>query len=339
MSGTDRSWKKRLGMAAYLFVFLILCLVVAEMGARFMGLGDPILYYNSTLGGLRPLPDQQVTRLGDASVTIDANGYRTRTSPSDSSLNVLFLGDSVTWGGSIMDDRQIFSEQAALDLEARGLSMYAMNSGVNGTSLMNQAGVYRETEERIDAVVWLFPPGDAYRAFTTAGYLWPPMKKPRYALVELIDQIIRVYWLPRFRRETQGGVHAWSRSPVPEGREDFYQSVFARRFEDNKSSFERVVADIRSKDIPLIVAVTPVVLDGDVQPLGPDAESILRSAREKGAGILDLHDPIRISDSPSSLFLDAVHFDAPGHALVGGLIADRLADLVGPRAPVDASGE
>ena len=74
-----------------------------------------------------------------------------------------------------------------------------MNAGVNGTSLMNQADVYLNHQEEVDVLVWLFPWIDLNRAYTTAGYLWPPTKKPRFALVEIADHQIRTRWLTAFR--------------------------------------------------------------------------------------------------------------------------------------------
>lgn len=293
-----------------------------------MGFGDPVIYYNSAQGGLRPLPDQRVTRLGGAHVSVDKNGYRTTTTPSDSSFRILYLGDSVTWGGSSIDDTRIFSEQSAIRLRESGRAVYAMNAGVNSSSLMNQAGVYQETPGHIDAIVWLFPSGDLYRTFTSAGYLWPPTKKPRFALVEVVDKVIQIFWLPRFRQETASGTRRYTRASVPKGHEAFYESVFEERFESNVQAFEAVLADAASRGIPVLTGITPEFVDSVVRAPEREALQLMERADLLGALVLDLHTPFQSASDPGILYLDSVHFAEPGHALVGLNVAEALSALL-----------
>ena len=60
----------------YLVVMAVIALAVLEGAARYMGLGNPLLYYNDSWGGMRPVPNQQVKRFDGATVTIDENGFR-----------------------------------------------------------------------------------------------------------------------------------------------------------------------------------------------------------------------------------------------------------------------
>ena len=94
----------------YVLGVLAIGVVLLEVAARSMGLGDPVIYYNSVWGGLRPLPGQKVSRINDAQITIDANGFRTANVPIGDALRILYIGDSVTWGGSSVDDRNLFTE-------------------------------------------------------------------------------------------------------------------------------------------------------------------------------------------------------------------------------------
>ena len=144
-----------------LYVVLIVVggIVLLELVARKLGLGDPIIYYNAAWGGVRPLPNQQVTRLNQAQTTIDKNGFRTSVPESGVAFRILYLGDSVTWGGSSVSDTELFSEVASDALRQQGLAIYTMNAGVNGTSLMNQADIYEQLKDSVDAIVWNIPMG------------------------------------------------------------------------------------------------------------------------------------------------------------------------------------
>ena len=192
-------------IGAYLLALAFCTLSLLEIAVRYIGFGDPILYYNAAWGGLRPIPGQQVERLAGVTVTVDDNGYRSAHPETQGSLRVLFLGDSVTWGGSRVDDSALFTEVAADVLRRQGGSVYAMNAGVNGTSLVNQAEIFSHLSDvPIDVLVWLFPWSDVERSYAALGFLWPPRFKPRFALVEVVDHLIFRFWLNAFREKNLG---------------------------------------------------------------------------------------------------------------------------------------
>ena len=65
-----------LGALVAVGLVAVLLLGAMELGARALGLGDPILYYSTVEGGVRPLARQASERVGGARVTIDENGFR-----------------------------------------------------------------------------------------------------------------------------------------------------------------------------------------------------------------------------------------------------------------------
>ena len=108
-------------------------LVAAELVARWIGLGDPIVYSTNAAYRYAPVPNQHVDRRG-ASVTIGAEGLRGLepwSGPADH--HVLFVGDSVTWGGTNTDDDKTFAYLTCAELEARlARNFVCGNAGVNG---------------------------------------------------------------------------------------------------------------------------------------------------------------------------------------------------------------
>ncbi len=310
--------------AGYVLVAVALILVILEMAARFIGLGEPILYYNDAWGGARPLPNQQVERLAGATVTIDANGYRSARSETAGALRILYLGDSVTWGGTSLNDDAVFSEVAADGLRARGRAVYAMNAGVNGTALVNHAEIFLHHADSVDAVVWLFPWGDVLRNYSTVGLLMPARFKPRFALVEVVDHLIFRYWIESLR-ERRAPEQEFHQPDVPTGRETFYDQVMAERKRKNLAAARAVVAEAWRRRVPLIIGVTPVRSGERLEALPAEAVMFLDEIVGPGVMRLDVFRLLeRRTEGIAPLFIDHVHFSAAGHRVVGEALTHAL---------------
>lgn len=314
--------KRLLFWTTYLVVVVSIVLGVLEFAARWLGLGQPIIYYNAAVGGMRPLPGQQSVRLKGATVTIDGNGFRSAQAPDRPALKILYLGDSVTWGGSAIDDSELFSEVSADVLRHAGTSVYAMNAGVNGSSLTNQSELFDLYHDSVDAIVWIFPWADAIRAYMTVGLLHPATFEPRFALVEAVDHAIRVFWVRAFRRHGEPAID-FVRPASPYGYEAFFEAEFERRAERNLSAFRRSIEQAVKDDIPILVGVTPYLTESGIQDLPDDAQRILAEVRKLGASTLDLNSILSASQ-PESVFSDHIHYAAAGHKLVGRAIGDTL---------------
>src|SRR5437867_2270588 len=121
---------------------------LGEAALRLAGFGHPILYDNRAAYGYRPLPDQTRRRFGGARVHVNNLGLRgadvTPERPPGA-LRILFLGDSVTWGGSYVDDAQLFATIAADTVRRRHsgrfVAVEALDAGVNGWGAQNIAGL------------------------------------------------------------------------------------------------------------------------------------------------------------------------------------------------------
>ncbi len=307
----------------YVLVVAALTLVVLEGAARALGLGDPVLYYNAAWGGLRPLPGQQVERLRGARVTIDANGYRTAHPVAPGTRRVLYLGDSVTWGGSSIDDADLFTEVAADMLRPEG-PVYAMNAGVNGTSLVNQAELFVAGPDSLDALVWLFPWGDVWRSYATVGFLWPARYQPRFALVEVLDNLLMRFWLPAFRHRPPPGA-AFYLPEKPLDHDVLYQADLEARKTKNLDAVRAAVAEAKRRGVPVVMGITPYLHDGALLPLPDEALAFLQEMHAQGVVRFDVAAALqRAEANVPSLYLDPVHFTKEGHRTVGKALGEVL---------------
>ena len=314
----------------YLVVAGAFILIALEFAARLIGLGEPIVYYNAAQGGMRPLPNQHVQRIGGAWVTIDENGFRSARPSKPGSFSILYIGDSVTWGGTKVDDRDLFSEIAADALRAEGREVYAMNAGVNGAAILNQEEIFSQYANAANAVVWIFPWPDMRRTYATVGPLYPASFRPRFALVEAIDNVLFRFWLPAFREIAPKHADDFAMPNFAAGYEKFMEGVIEDRVETNLAAAREILAAADSLNLPLLVGITPLVEDGRLRPLDAEASEFLKEAAQAGAIVFDVRGAFERASEDGRVdeyFVDIVHYSKAGNRVVGESLGKVLREL------------
>ena len=180
-------------------ITIIIFTSLTEVYLKNKGLGDPVRYDSSILYGYSPKPNQKKKRLEGSYVTINEVGLRSVSSWNSKKKKILFLGDSVTYGGSYIDDKDIFSTKVCEKLK----SFTCGNAGVNAYSTLNIV-LRSKFDNRIqdaDIYVYLFPPGDFYRDYTnskTAHFYLNNKKFFLPALTEAVSFIFTKYDLNNY---------------------------------------------------------------------------------------------------------------------------------------------
>src|SRR6185436_1549145 len=169
---------------------LALVIVAGELALRALGLGRPIRYDNRLAWGFRPVPSQTQSRWLGARVHVNALGVRgpevAATRPPGTT-RLLFLGDSVTWGGTYVDDDALFAAVAARRLSKGGRSVEWLDAGVNGWGPENLLGFVTESRG-LDSSIWIIVglEDDLRREKTHAGEVPYFHVAPRKASEELL---------------------------------------------------------------------------------------------------------------------------------------------------------
>ena len=125
----------------FTIVFIsFICLVLVEVVLRFKGIGsNNIIYYSSNYYGYYQLPDQKIKRRGN---------YITLDSLENSSL--IFLGDSITYGGSVVNDNEIFSNLVANKMNVEFLNISSNGWGIpNIINFLDFHNLYKENSTYI----------------------------------------------------------------------------------------------------------------------------------------------------------------------------------------------
>ncbi len=93
-------------------VFSIFFLIIfIELTLRIVGFGNPVLYLNNDNYIIKP--SQEIRRFKGSKIIINKLGMRTSFNWNDnkSTNKILFFGDSVSFGGSYIDNKNLFSEK------------------------------------------------------------------------------------------------------------------------------------------------------------------------------------------------------------------------------------
>lgn len=179
--------------AKYLIIFAIFTVIAifsAEYLLRIFGLGSPIIYKTNLSYRYYPEPNQKNQRLRNSTVSINDNNLRAVNNWSKTAdSRILFFGDSVTYGGSYIDDSQLFSEIVCSNLTNQTSKEYLCgNAGVNAYGVENIAN--RIEFDNIDNEDWIIVTlieDDVFRSLQNISALPFFLQKPKYfpALQEL----------------------------------------------------------------------------------------------------------------------------------------------------------
>jgi hypothetical protein len=103
---------KKVTIFVALLIGLLLSLMLSELLLKnFYGLGNPLLYDSNPLYGYRPLPNKTYHRFRGSLLKFNNLGLRAERDwdYEKKDNKVIFLGDSVTYGGSYLSNNDLFS--------------------------------------------------------------------------------------------------------------------------------------------------------------------------------------------------------------------------------------
>jgi hypothetical protein len=177
----------RLVTAALFAAAVLIALVCTELLLRWYGAGNPVLYETSPLYGFRPLPNQTTRRWDGNVIHINNLGLRANADWDSTVDNkVLFLGNSVTFGGSYVSNDDLFSERVT----AGNPRWVPGDGGVNGWGVENVYGLVADAHfHRARVYVTVLIEDDFYRGFRHKAPILRE-SKPRFAIQVLLPTVI-----------------------------------------------------------------------------------------------------------------------------------------------------
>jgi len=302
----------RAALALLVGVALVLLAAGSELFLRLAyGLGDPVLYAPHPQYGYRPRPNQLVHR--KAVVRINNLGLRGRDWDARRANKILFLGDSVTYGGSSISNEELFSELAVAGLEG----WVAGNAGVNAWGVANIHGLIVGAGFTPAAVyVSTLPERDFGRGLTRISWLpyWchPPGSALREAAHFLLQGFVELDRCDEVVPKSASAQRKW-KPPLEQAVQQLAQ----------------VDAHLRRLGHRHLIFISPTraqLVDG--RPRDARLVSLLRQAGLKVRYLLDEKSlTIRPQKERAGWYVDQLHLSRQGHQAWGRLIRGSLKSL------------
>jgi hypothetical protein len=297
-------------LACIWLTFLLLFAVVAEIALKQLsGLGRPVLFHAHPSYGYRLLPNQETWRFGGAHFKINNLGLRARDDWDPGIQDkILFLGDSVTYGGNHISNHELFSEVAAKDLPG----LRSGNAGIPNWGVENVYGLVVQ-EKFLPASVYVttFIEDDFYRGLTSGrNKPWIKYETPRFALEELAEFLWHKYFantreINRLEREGE---------PV---------DVRVQRAAGKLRAMDEFLKAGGHRHLIFISPTRQQVLSQR-----PRDERVKAELDKHGVQAVYLLDKPRIvaasSEEKQSWYQDNDHLTSKGHAVWGELIREEL---------------
>jgi hypothetical protein len=306
---------KRAAFWLLLVAVILAPLALAELALRYLGLGNPILYYTNASYRYAQQPNQKQVRRHGATVTIDSKGLRgARDWTSAADAKILFVGDSVTWAGTYIDDRQTFSDRVCVELEQMLRKRFVCGSAsANGYGTDNMAARIRHMnidDARVLVVTVIAP--DTIRGLADAEGQFLFTRHPPRPFPAL-----------------------WEFSAFAAWKVFHLLRPLERRADDDlttaERSLENLFAALRETARPdrkVLLVLSPLrdELNRQESELTHRVRAVLARS---GFPILDLH--AAVSEAASGPFYyDRMHLDVLGHRFYGSRIARQLAPFFSP---------
>jgi lysophospholipase L1-like esterase len=293
-------------MTAVVLVALVLAIVVTaiEVTLRAADVADPPIFLADPRFGYLMQPNQSVSTRGHRfrinNLGLRGDNLGPKVGPE---LRVLFVGDSVTYGGGGVADPDLFVTRIA-DRVSRDVRrpVIAINASAPGWGIQNMSGFITAVGLlQADAVVWVVPSADFRRQMTTLSDFGFPESRPRSRTAYLAST-----WLRAARKRVK------SRRPLPR----------ADMTSENLAVFDAALAAVRAAAVPSIVVVLP--RESGYGQLRPQVARFKAVAEAHGATFCDLEACFLRTPRDSALFHDAVHLAREGHRV----FAEAVAPLV-----------
>lgn len=297
-------------VAAISLLGLVAFALVTEAGLRvILGVGDPILITPDSACAYITKPDQKVYRFF-VHTYINHYGMRSDDVPPTRPAGVvrlLFVGDSLTYGTTHVDQSQLFTQ-----IVGRGLPaivhhpVEVLNASASAWAPDNEwewlrsRGIFQS-----NFVMLVLNDGDLTQPRATIAQVGDdlPQTRPDFAIEELYTRFIRPRIFHISRHSDAGDV------VIPDD--------VARR--ENLEDLDRFLALVNSQGGHMIMAFLP--LRSDIPAQSTPAEGVIRTWTAKNdVPLIDLTAAVASHPVSEICLYDHTHFNRLGNAIIGQAI-------------------
>jgi hypothetical protein len=306
-------------VAKLLLVFIVLAGVVETILRFALGLGNPVLVQPDPACAYILKPDQDVMRFF-VRTHISHYGMRSdevSTVPAPGALRLMFVGDSVTYGTTQVDQKEIFTEVLHRGLPAivhRPVEVLNASAGAwapdNELSYIQSRGIFQSA-----FVFLVLNDGDLTQPRSTLAEVGDglPQQRPATAVGELYTRYIRPRVFHMMGKTDAGDSIGKESDEVMRG---------------NLADIQQIDEFVTSHGARLVIVYLP--FRKDIPHESGSAEAILQAwSQPHHVKMFDLTST-EASYSSEEITLDhGIHLNAKGHLIVAKAIEHSWTELVG----------
>lgn len=293
----------------------ILALGLLEIGLRFLGFGNPLVYIADDQIGYLLAPNQQVRRFGKR---IGVNQYsmrgdEIRPQRSPSTVRLFLLGDSVANGGWWTDQSETISTLLQQQLSTAGQSVEVLNASANSWGPRNELA-YLEKFGTFEAqvVVLLINTDDLFATAPTSVQVGHdrnyPDRKPPFALAEVVTRYLL------------------KAAPIPELA--VVQAEGGDRVGVNLGAISKINALVKEAGGTLVIALTPLLRElGEPGPRDYELRARQRLQNFAASQLIPYVDFLPIFNQTGgfkALYRDHIHLNPTGNQQVSQSLVNVL---------------
>ncbi len=296
----------------------VLLLSAAEGLCRALGLHTPVLYEVTTYG-FRPIPSQSLRRFGNR-VFYNDMGLRSESSsplPLPGVVRILCLGDSVTNGGTVMDQNETYPYRLGEELSRRGMQAEVLNASSPGWAVANEAGwLNRFGTLGSRYLVWTLNTYDLFQPAASAGIVGTHPSFPSEAPIFGLQELLFRYVLPRLSGHAS--------VPDPGATPEAHSSEMARNVREAIASMIGVVRGQGTEPVLVLIEHPARMARQEIEIA--NLEGLLIAMKVPFAKTTEDMD----RRGGVTLYRDGVHPNPDGNRVIASVLAQRIVPLAAP---------
>jgi lysophospholipase L1-like esterase len=310
---------KKIFYLIFILIFILSLFVFEFLLRGIYSLGDPIIYKTNLSYRYAPSPNQSIVRSKGSKVIINENGLRaTLTWDNNNSNKILFFGDSVTYGGSYIDNEEVFSELTCHNLNIINKINYLCgNAGVNayGADNIRNRILYGEVQNQEWVIVTLIA-DNGFRSLQNILAIPAFLDKPKF-FPAIQECFLHFIWRSNnFLRDNNNFVNT-SKIQKNDHSIYFYQESF--------KNLNDVLINYLTQGKKILVIFHPSRQEILNRKESKEYLLMKKIFQQSESGLLFL-DMFTVMESSYStdLYFDDIHLDKKGHLL----FAEKISEII-----------
>lgn len=306
--------KRLLKIITDIFIISLVFLFLCESILYLIGWGDPVVYMRDDKCRFRLAPNQKKYMIG-RQININSIGMR-GPEPDKNKNNIVFLGDSITYGGASIADDKIFV--GILNKMLSDTGYQALNAGVNNYGPKNIEQWFYILKRNINFhyTVLVIPSIDFKR-----GFNYNTSKIDLFHNYWLRFQFIGTYMLYRSKTFLLDFIRDYLYDFDP-FKNKLDVKMNDNLLEENANAYKNVIK--KSENILIFIIPSKEEVMNKTEDKTKQFYLIQLSEITEPSKIIDLY-PMLVKYGPH-IFRDYCHFNEEGHKIIANIIWQTIND-------------